>query len=433
MHKTRPELVENLAKLTPDEEEKHGTLDKSLKEGSPKEKAEQLKMQARRIERVMQNAVQKAAIVNDSALAGLRKLVDDYQAAKKAAEVVAEKFKDDANLLPGSGGSAWRALFEAAKRFAVEAYPDRIFPDLGPDAMCPLCQQPLSDGAERLKRFEEFIHQQAEKAAQEKKKALDDECTRFLKQDLTLGMDEELKTEMQALDKALALNTETYERILITRHATIKSAIKTQAWDKIDTLPANPATQLQTLTARLVKESETLAKMADEKKRTALQKEFDEIDARIKLAKIKKTVLTAIERLGHRDKLAKCLAAVKTNTISLKASDLTNTVVSKELEGALNREFKSLAVGNLQVCLKSRADSGKAYHKLKLDLPQAKTPADILSEGEQKAIALGAFLAEVNVSGNSGASYSMIQCHLWTTSAESASHGGWPWKGAKGR
>jgi energy-coupling factor transporter ATP-binding protein EcfA2 len=54
------------------------------------------------------------------------------------------------------------------------------------------------------------------------------------------------------------------------------------------------------------------------------------------------------------------------------------------------------------VQLKSRADKGKAYHKLKLNLPQTKSPVDILSEGEQQAIAIGSFLAEVKIGGSSG-------------------------------
>lgn len=401
-HKTKPEKVETLAGLTPEALANHGILEKSLKEVNPKEKAEQLKMQASRTARVVQNAVQKLSIVNDVVLAKLCKLVEDYQTAKIVAEVVAKKFKEDANLLPGSGGAAWKELFEAARCFAVEAYPDRIFPDLGPDAPCPLCQQPLSEGAERLRRFEEFIQQRAEKTAQERKKALDDECATFGNRDLSLGMDEELKTEIQGFDKVLASDTAAFEKTLIARYEAIKIAVKTQAWDKVEALPTNPAAQLQALADRLVRESETLAKLADEKGRAVLQKEFDELDARIRLAKVKTSVLTAIERLDRRDKLTKCLAAVKTNAISLKASELTASVVSKELEDALNREFKSLTVRNLQVCLKSRADSGKAFHKLKLDLPQAKTPGDILSEGEQRAIAIGAFLAEVNVGGSSG-------------------------------
>ncbi|WP_267966380.1 AAA family ATPase [Hydrogenophaga sp. NFH-34] len=81
---------------------------------------------------------------------------------------------------------------------------------------------------------------------------------------------------------------------------------------------------------------------------------------------------------------------------------MAEKVVSKELADALNREFKALGVGTLRVSLQSRSDRGKALHKLKLELPQSRSPSDILSEGEQRAIAIGSFLAEVGLSGGKG-------------------------------
>lgn len=38
-------------------------------------------------------------------------------------------------------------------------------------------------------------------------------------------------------------------------------------------------------------------------------------------------------------------------------------------------------------------------HKLKLELPQSRSPVEILSEGEQRAVAIGSFLAEVGLNG----------------------------------
>ncbi|MCX7012415.1 MAG: hypothetical protein NTW86_07625 [Candidatus Sumerlaeota bacterium] len=93
---------------------------------------------------------------------------------------------------------------------------------------------------------------------------------------------------------------------------------------------------------------------------------------------------------------------MKTTAISQKSTDLAQKVISKELEEALNRGFKALRAANLQVKLQSRSDRGKALHKLNLNVPQAKTPKDILSEEEQRAIAIGSFLAEVNMGGGTG-------------------------------
>jgi hypothetical protein len=56
----------------------------------------------------------------------------------------------------------------------------------------------------------------------------------------------------------------------------------------------------------------------------------------------------------------------------------------------------------LSVTLTSRGDTGKALHKLKLGLPQIKSPGDILSEGEERAVAIASFLAEIGIGGGNG-------------------------------
>lgn len=401
-HKTKPEQVETLATLAAEETAQHADLDKSLKEASPKEKATQLRIRASRIAKVAQNATEKLAIVDDVAVGKLRGLVETYHAALLAANLASQQFKDDASLLPGTGGEAWKTLFEAARKFSVEAYPDAVFPELGSDTQCPLCQQPLAEGAKRLLRFDEFIQQEVEKTARTRKKALDDEVKIFVGQSVSLNMDDELSTEIEALDKGLAPDARAFEKALVDRHVGIKSTMASGEWDQILALPISPSARLQALADMLNQEAEILEKLTDEKARAELQNQYNELDARIQLAKVKVAVLTAIDRLDRQAKLTKCLSDVKTNAISLKASELTDKVVSTELETALNREFKALGVGNLQVQLKSRADKGKAYHKLKLNLPQTKSPVDILSEGEQQAIAIGSFLAEVNIGGSSG-------------------------------
>ena len=400
--KTKPEVVEALATLTANEKEKHAELGKSLKEASPTDKAQQLRLRASRIAKVATNATEKLAIVDDAAASKLRGLVETYHTAQSAALLAAQQFKNDTSLIPGTGGEAWKTLFEAARKFSAEAYPYVVFPALSPSTQCPLCQQPLAEGAGRLLRFEVFIQQEVEKTAKSQKKALDDETRDFTEKSISLGMDAELLTEIEALDKVLAADSSAFGKALADRHAVIQSAMASGVWDKILALPISPAASLQALADKLNQEAETLERLTDEKARAELLNQYLELDARIQLAKAKAAVLTAIDRLDRQGRLAKCLSDVKTNAISLKASELTANVVSKELETALNREFKALGVGNLQVQLKSRADKGKPYHKLKLNLPQTMSPADILSEGEQRAIAIGSFLAEVNIGGSTG-------------------------------
>lgn len=400
--KTAPTDVERLAALTTNEIDRRDELEKSLKADNPKEKAIQKRLLADRITKLADSAEEKIRIVDDAAIEKLKGLAEAYHIAKEAAELAANKFKQDATLLPGTGGDAWKELFDAARKFSLEAYPDKKFPQLGEDDPCPLCQQSLGDGAVRLLSFEEFVQQEAEKNVRSCKKALVEEYKPFEMANMSLAFDDVLFKEIKDLDETLAKVTKGYEQVLTKRHKAVVQACKDRAWEKVPTNPDNPTTKLQTLSSKLNKKAEDLEKAADEKMRAALQQEFDELDAKLKFGKLKGAILSAIEKYALIEKLAKCQSAVKTNAITKKSTELAEKVISKELADALNNEFKAFGAGNLHVSLASRSVKGKTLHKLKLKLPQSRSPGEILSEGEQRAIALGSFLAEVNIGRGTG-------------------------------
>ncbi len=400
--KTATAQIESLATLTPEELAQHTELGKSLKENNPQEKATQLRLRARRIATIAANATNKDALVGQAVVAKLRALADTFRAAQAAAALAAKQFKEGENLLPGTGGEAWRELFDAARKFALESHVDKTFPDLGADAPCPLCQQTLAEGAERLLRFEAFIQQEAEKNVQARRGALAAEYKPFAAHVLALNLDDVTYGEIELLDAQLAIDIRAFEQALIARQAAVKAAVVSHQWNGTDQALVSPVARLQVLADKLNVEAATLEKASDEKARAILLKQFGELDARVRLNLVKAAVIKTVSRLNHQARLMQCLSAVKTNAISLKSSELAEKVVSKELAEALNREFKALGVGTLSVSLQSRSDRGKPLHKLKLELPQSRSPVDILSEGEQGAIAIGSFLAEVDLSGGKG-------------------------------
>jgi len=59
-----------------------------------------------------------------------------------------------------------------------------------------------------------------------------------------------------------------------------------------------------------------------------------------------------------------------------------------------------LGIGHIKTKLKERSVKGKMFHQLLLDLPTTHGIDEILSEGEQGAIALGSFLAELALAEN---------------------------------
>jgi energy-coupling factor transporter ATP-binding protein EcfA2 len=395
--KTNLDDVEVLASLSPEELARHGELTKGLLETSPKEKAEQLKLSARRIAKIATNASEMLSLVGKDAVLRLHDLADNYLAAQTAAAIAANHLMEGESLLPGTGGAAWTALFEAARKFAVESHPDKTFPDLGPTALCPLCQQPLSNAAERLQRFGQFIEQEVKKTLRAWEVKFATERGRLAGDAMDVGLDDATYAELATLDNELALDSRLFEDRLRGRRQLILVGMASGEWQGIDEQLESPAPRLRALERSLITKAETLEEAAEQKGRAALQRERDELDARLRLREVKDAVMAAVKKLRHRAKLEACLPPLRTTAISLKSSELAERVISSELADALNTEFRALDVGDLHVTLQSRADRGKALHKLRLELPQAKNPGEILSEGEQGAIAIGSLLAEVGL------------------------------------
>lgn len=401
--KTTVEQIDALATITQEELAQHEAWGKSLLEANPKEKATQHRLLAKRVEAIANSVADKTKLVNDEVAAGLRKKTELYQTAKSAAEIAAKQFVEQETLLPGTGGEVWQELFEAARRYAVESHPGQVFPHLNAEAPCPLCQQPLGEGAERLRRFEQFILAEAKTLAQARRRDLFADFRALEQHDLALGADEITLGEMEVQAAGLAAEVTTFEAVLKSRQAALKQAVIDNAWDEIGEIPPSPVDRLQVLVQALNRSAQALEQASDEKARAALQKQFSDLDARVRLQAVRDAVVAAVNQLVLQAKLKACLGDLKTTGISTKAGELAEKVVSQELENTLNREFKALGVGTLQLSLKSRADKGKALHRLKLETTQNRSPGDILSEGEQRAIAIAAFLSEVELSGSRGA------------------------------
>lgn len=400
--KTNPNTVQTLGTLSDDELTQHTTIGKSLQENNPKEKANQLKRLAQRISVIAGNALSKSPLIDHNVEQALKQSVEDYITAKYAAELAANKFKEQQNLLSGTGGDAWRGLFDAARKFALESHPGQDFKSLDPTSPCPLCQETLNEGAARLARFEEFIQEEADKTSQARRKEMVGKYTPLTTLDVTIGLDEATWGEIHTLAPKVATDCREFERALGERRDQIVAAVKSSNWADITPLPQNPSADLQTLVNQLNQQALNLEQASDEVARIQLQQTYAELEARVLLSKVKDAVINSISRMTHVAILAKCVTALRTNAISTKATQIGETVISTSLQHALNAEFKALGVGGLQVALQSRSGRGKMLHKLLLKLPQSRRPKDLLSEGEQRAIALASFLAEVGLSESTG-------------------------------
>ncbi len=393
--------VEGLARIEPDDNQKRDSMYRSLNIEKPLENAELLRRTSQRFLRIANNFDEFFLSANDLELARYSDLDQKLLSAKSASELAKGKFNECGNLLSGTGGDAWRELFEAARKFSDEAYPGKLFPHVSNGARCLLCQQPLDSGAPRLLQFEEFIQQETEQTVRIRQKEVDEAKQVFFAKRFPVGLDVETIAEIVLYNKALADECQEFERQLTERYEQILSAFTTHAWSRIVKIPENPSIKLKLLATKLNKEAVVYFEAAQTSTRKTLEEKLNELDAKIRFSPRKNAVLVAIEKMRRQKILENCLSCVRTNAISLKAKEIAEKIITRDLAEALNREFLQLGVSNLNVELKSRSERGKPLFKLRLNLSQSANPSNILSEGEQRAVAISSFLAEVNLNGGS--------------------------------
>jgi ABC-type lipoprotein export system ATPase subunit len=396
---TKVSDVEALTTLTDAELERLVSLNKTLAEADPKQKAQVFRLRSTRFTGLANRIDAAVAHINDEKIRNLQDLVQKSNAAKQAAELASHEFKVKPDQLPGTGSDPWKELFEAARVFAVTSHAEHHFPHLPPESQCPLCQNTLGDdGLSRLVAFEAFIEQAAEKAAKTAKATAVEAYRAIENAALDLSIDDALGKELKdAFAECPNVCINFQKSILNRRSDALKATGGTVAWESIAMLSANPSADLKNRAAQLLSEAKALEDSMDIKAKEAMVSEQAELDSRRKLSEIKATVLDAIRKFALCEKLKLCVNATATTGISRKSTDLSKDMATQEVVDALNAELKALNVHELQVVMKPESPGGKTQYKLALQHPGGGAPSAILSEGEQRAIAIASFLAEVKL------------------------------------
>lgn len=403
---TSPEKVRALATLTTDETNHLAELDQTLAENDPRAKANAVKLSAQRVDALISRIDTASAWVNDKAIQKLRSCDEETEAAIQAEAIAAGSFRASEPLLPGTGEQAWKTLFDAARSFSVEsAYPDESFPHVCPGVRCLLCQQPLDqEAAKRMQRFEEFVKRDTAKVAADNLQKRTTAEQKVAQAPLDFALDAATTEELRQLDATLLQAVQEFEKKVDTRRRWMLHALKAHAWDDSPLLDGDPRTELKRLSTNLRDQASDLEKASDESQRKTLEAERAELRARSRLSPRLTAVLDLIRRMQVKSILTRCKDALKTKAISDKAKEFASQAVTATLKTALDTEFQVLGVGHVKTKLAERVEKGQMKHKLVLDLPvTTKLKLDeILSEGEQRAIAIGSFLAELRLAGHDG-------------------------------
>ena len=347
-----------------------------------------------------------ATALSHEALATLSALRTVAEEARQAAQVSAgELFSDEP--LTGVGSNGWRALWKAARDFSVtEAYVGREFPvtDLGGEAAsCLLCQQPLmEDGAARMRRFQAYIDDTLDRAATTAEKAVTDaanglpELLKLRAHDFTDHLE-----QLRGRDPGLADVLAAFQASVVARQADATARL---AGDVSQSVPVmvSPHVEINTLAATLEEERDSLFEAGDAQQRQILAAEKAELEDRKYLALEREKLVARRELLKADVAYAKAIAEVQTKGITQRANEFVDKHLTAAVQTQFDTERDHLDIKHLKVRLTRTSDQTKAVFEVDPQSEITKVTSDILSEGEQRALALAGFLTEVSLTEGAG-------------------------------
>lgn len=324
--------------------------------------------------------------LDDEALAEIAELRLRLSRATAAVDqLAADAFADQPQ--PGTGGEAWREMWEAARRFVETGGGE--FPAAGGEATCPLCQQGLGGEAhERLHRFETFVSGELR------------EQVRLVDQVLTERL-EGLPDLEQILHVAELAIAAAGEHLRETADAALEALADRLAIATGRTEPHPGRTlelgPLRDFVAVQVAEAEGFAVLRNREERTRIETRLAELRGRREVEDALEDLIEHLRALEEIDVWEEARAQLSTRRISQRIGELSKLAITGRLQEALAEEIEELDPIADRIELAASASKGKPAVRFKLRSEGRERVAKVLSTGEQTALATAFFLAELRV------------------------------------
>jgi hypothetical protein len=320
-------------------------------------------------------------------------LISDYKTKKEIAQKQGiEKFKSD--KVNNIGSTEWKEFIQSAEKFAVQQKnSETVYPEIGDN--CLLCQQPINDDLQKdlIQSYWAYIASVSEQEAKKAQVKLNKTIEGYGKLDFNQF------PETDILSSWLQENNE--EALKFGRQAL--ESQKTLSLNIIEALNKNEVRQFTEAKTEL----------------TIFDNVLNDLNTRIKVLeeneqnKILELLLKEKTYLAHKEKLSIRYTEIETlhkNIIWVYNANLFNkqwhktqsTNTEKRLSNdyfntdyinAFNQECDNLN-GKFGIIIDAKSFDAQTNRQLFL---KGKDPSAILSEGEQKVIALADFIAESNI------------------------------------
>lgn len=337
--------------------------------------------------------------LSDRALTNLQDKLTKAKTTKEAAALAATQLFTK-EPVAHTGSDKWRTMYEYARAYAEEAS-DGKAPNPSVDNHCVLCQQILSpEAAARLKKFDDFIANKSTAEANAAAKDAETVCGTI--KNLKISAKPELERMLGEYNDSKEANKANVEQAIAFAEAAKKrrddilAALLSNDFSKISPAPTNISPMLDKQSSVYTIEAAAHKKMADEgDDRAADKKKLVDLKDQKKLSLDIDTFVARLKDLVLLDNLMKCNEALSTSNASKCVTALRKKLVTEDMRKRVYAEIKGFDLEHIPFDVSDKSRGGESLVGVELRAATSVENKDVLSEGEQRALALACFLSEV--------------------------------------
>lgn len=402
----RSEAIWNAAKASRIEELKK-EIDK-LKATDPKKSLKENDDKIKRFE-ILQNKFQVLENkLSGAVLTDLKEIINNFVSTSEALNESSKKVFSELPM-EGVGNSAWKLLWESARKFYNESTKTENFPEVNEDSNCPLCLQDLDgDAKKRFTSFEDFVKNDIQKTYDEASDKRDLAIENLNGLDFSFEEQKPTSIELNELIEDYSQNQTQYLELLTRQKDYLIGLFDSKKAVEIINpieIENTPKTLIIELIKTLKETNERLKVQSIEEDLKPLDKELNQLKGEKKIFDFKPKLGREIYRQKKIKLLNQCISRCNTRTITTHSNQLATNYISQNLKKNFKAELTKLGFKNIKIETETKGQRGKQYHYLRLDEQNANGIAlkDILSEGEHRCISLATFLSELSISEHKSA------------------------------
>jgi energy-coupling factor transporter ATP-binding protein EcfA2 len=378
-------------------EDRKNELIQLLKSANPLEENKIISQKIQRFETVKNSIRLIETAFSEQNILSLKQFKGNLIDTQDAYKLAQQSLKVN-NPLAGVGSETWRLMWEAAKNFAItEIHPhSHNFPDAQSIETCVLCQQSLNpDAITRLNRFNEFVLDKTNSSFQNARKQLSDKILEFSNLEINItDTFSELKLDISSFESTLGEFELEFGRIKkqLLEYGQLENNIELSINSTLVPLSNLIQLEINRLNNAILQNGQLATA------RIKFEKELLEIEALEFLTTQKVAIVKYVTEYSTKHWLNQCKSKINIAMISRKIGEImeSQAIQLQQIEFFKHLNYLDKGIASKVAIKKTRTTGGTTHQKcdfIGIDEPLN----NILSDVEQKIIALSNFLSECTI------------------------------------